>query len=488
MIEKVRAYIEQWHMLPPGCQVFAGVSGGADSVCMLLLLKELSKEFSFHLQVIHVEHGIRGAESRLDAEFVQELCRKLAIPFHMDAVDVPGFARKEHMGLEEAARVLRYRVFTALAGEQEIRVALAHHMEDNAETMLLQMIRGSGIDGLCGIKPVRQQGKICYIRPLLGCSRREIEAYLQEKGQPFREDETNEDLSIPRNRIRRQIIPGLEEINPQAVLHMNRAAEDLGGLRQELEEITDDVEPRVIGQEEQAVLLDVEQLQQLPESVRRRLIYRGTARAAGARKDITRAHLLGIESLLGRQTGSRIHLPYHLTAERSYGKIIISSARKKHQVSESREITGEMLHTLEGQRKVLSLEAGGIRFQLRLIPWNGKIGEIPQKMYTKWMDYDKIKNGFSIRSRRPRDFLVLDKEGHRKKLSDYFITEKIPAQERDHILLLAQESLILWVVGGRMGTSPMVDETTKRVLEITAEKAATPDSKGGTTDGLQQKA
>ena len=489
MIDKVKNYMQQWNMVSPGDKVYAGVSGGADSVCMLLILAQLAEKFPFELQVIHVEHGIRGEESIQDAAFVRSLCEELSISFTQVSVDAPSYGEKHHLGLEEAARMLRYRAFAeCAAGKEHVRVALAHHMEDNAETVLFQMVRGSGIDGLCGIRPCRKgENGIAYIRPLLCCSRQEIEGFLEERGQSFRTDGSNGDTAYSRNHIRLDIFPLLEQLNPRAVAHINRAVEDLGSLRDALDEVTDLAQPRIVKEAGSRVRLEAEELSKQPRAVRMRLIQRACAMAAGTRKDLARTHLEAVEALLHMQTGQRTALPEGLWALRSYGEIILSREDGEHQKSDSLEITEEMLGGLTepAGKEGLTVMVHGKRFHMRIFPWDGKIGEIPQKMYTKWMDYDKIKHGFSIRSRKPGDFFVMDDSGHRKKLSDYFITEKVPAEEREEYLLLTRGPEVLWVVGGRMGKSAMLDHTTKRILEITVKDSDT--IKGGTGDGLQQK-
>ena len=150
MIVQVEKFMRKWNMVPEGGRVLVGVSGGADSVCLCLILYELSTKMNFSLEVIHVEHGIRGEESKNDAVFVEQLCKQRGIVCHIRNVDVPRYAKIHHLGEEEAARILRYQVFADAAGQdRNVRIALAHHMEDNAETMLFQLIRGSGLDGLC---------------------------------------------------------------------------------------------------------------------------------------------------------------------------------------------------------------------------------------------------------------------------------------------------------------------------------------------------
>ena len=169
MIERICEFMDKWHMVSAGDRVLVGVSGGADSICLCLILKELSTQMKFSVEVIHVEHGIRGEASKRDALFVKQFCREQKLTYREFPVDVPAYAKKYHMGDEEAARKLRYDIFVKAAKEKAgTKIALAHHMEDNAETMLFQLARGSGLDGLCGMRPVRAgEDSECYIRPLL---------------------------------------------------------------------------------------------------------------------------------------------------------------------------------------------------------------------------------------------------------------------------------------------------------------------------------
>ena len=175
MIRKVRKQIEEWNMIQKGDCIAAAVSGGADSVCLLLLLKELEQCMGFYLYAVHVEHGIRGKESMQDASFVKQLCETLNIPCETFFVDALAYAKEQKMGLEESARILRYKKFRAYALQKNAKIALAHHMEDNAETVLFQMLRGSSLTGLGGILPMRtEKSGITYIRPLLTAHRCEI--------------------------------------------------------------------------------------------------------------------------------------------------------------------------------------------------------------------------------------------------------------------------------------------------------------------------
>lgn len=473
MITEVKKFMEQWKMVPQGARVLAGVSGGADSVCLCLLLLELSTEMNFTLEVIHVEHGIRGIESCADAAFVEKLCEDKGIVCHTQRVDVPAYAKEYHLGEEEAARVLRYEAFARIAQQSDgvpVRIALAHHMEDNAETMLFQMIRGSGLDGLCGMRPVRKgaAGEI-YIRPFLTVSRAQIEAELAARGQKFCTDSTNADVAYSRNRMRCHVLPELSAINAQAIPHINAAMAQLQQVRDYLEEETCRRKSQVMTREKDAVILSVTQLLDFPKALRMRLIREALKDAAGAAKDLTTAHLEAVERLLDTQSGKWVKLPYQLQARRAYETICITKRMDKTKAFLPVAVS------FAGKKEQKELSAGGWKFTFRVFPYDGNLDKIPRKIYTKWFDYDKIKDGLTIRSRRAGDFFVLDAAGHHKKLEDYFVNEKIPAQERDAYPLLARENEIFWIVGGRMASGAGICADTKLVLEISASK----DTKGG---------
>lgn len=471
MIKKIKSFMEEHHMVMPGERVLLGLSGGADSVCLCLVLVELSKELDFTLEVIHVEHGIRGAESRRDAAFVQALCGRLGLLFHEKDVDVPSYAKENHLGEEEAARILRYEAFTEVS-DADTKIALAHHMEDNAETLLFQMIRGSGLDGMCGMRPVRTGVKGCtFIRPLLCVTRKEIEAFLKERGQDFCLDSTNSQMQYSRNRIRCKVLPELVTVNPQAVVHMNQTAARLTELKDYMEQTLAQEYKRVVQQEEQNGILRIDRTEilKLPEVLQTGIIHKAIGGAAGSKKDITAIHLKAVQQLLKKQTGASVNLPYRLLAKREYGWIVLKRQEPEREKPVCfQEISREELKVLKNTAgKQMRIEVGGQIFLFQILSFDGNFGKIPQKMYTKWFDYDMIKNGIFIRNRKPKDFFLLDENGHHKKLKDYLTGEKIPAKERDKLLLLAKESQILWIIGRRMGYGAEITENTRTILEVT---------------------
>lgn len=470
MVDQIQAYIAKYHMIEQGDTVFVGVSGGADSVCLMTVLLELRERIGFDMEVIHVEHGIRGKASREDARFVDNLCRKHEILFHMREVDVPEYAGKCHLGVEEAARILRYQAFADIAKEavkagKKAKVALAHHLDDNAETILFQMIRGSGLKGMCGMQPVRQdEHGICYIRPMLCVSRAQIEAYLRQKGMEYRTDETNFELDYSRNRIRNVILPQLMQLNTQAVPHIGQTAERLQEVWDFLESEVDRQVERILEKREDIVILKADLLEQNASAVAKELVRRAIFLAAGKQKDITAVHVNDVLALCGMQSGKQIRLPYGIIARKEYDTIRLFKAGKMVRSTWEYEIRESEL--MPGNRLCIPDIPGGGTVTIRVMDFDGNMQEIPKKPYTKWLDYDMIKNGFLLRYRRSGDFFYADHKGHRKKLKEYFVNEKIPQEQRDQMLLVAKESEVFAILGGRSSASCLVTEQTRYILEI----------------------
>ena len=473
MQREVQKRMEELHMIEPGDRVLVGVSGGADSVCLLLLLSMLQQDMSFSLEVIHVEHGIRGEESQEDAAFVEGLCRRYQIPCHMVAVDVPAYCAETGIGTEEAARILRYEVFERLAIEKEAKVALAHHQEDNAETILFQMVRGSSLTGVCGMQSVREsENGVQYIRPLLPMRRADIEAFLQEKSEKWCEDSTNTDIAYSRNFLRAKVLPDLTKVNARAVEHINQTAEHLAEVKCYLDAETERVWKTLV-QNEDRLILNAGALLELPKVLQRQVVHKAIVHVAGRSKDITSVHVENLLDLCKGQSGKAISLPYDIMASKEFDKVymersdrsLIADGEDACEIGVSRELLEECLK----EEKLVSLKIGSSneRITLRVFPRDEETSEIPRKAYTKWLDYDKIKDGFCIRTRRSGDYFISDTLGHRKKLKSYFIDEKIPLSERDKKWLIAQESKVLWLVGGRISEDIKVSPKTNYVFEIT---------------------
>lgn len=456
MQKKVLKFMEQHHMIKEGERILAAVSGGADSMCLLLVLFQLRTAQKFELCVVHVEHGIRGIESERDAQFVESFCKMHKIPCKVYHCKAEKYAKEHKMTVEEGARELRYGYFKEASKEFGAdKIAVAHHQNDCAETMLFHLARGTDIKGLCGILPVR--GKI--IRPLLCVERREIEAYLEEQKQTYCVDETNKELEYSRNRIRHQVLPALTKINQQTVVHMNQMAEKAQELEELLEQLTQEAQERCVC-EKNGNLLVMDRLREEKYLIQKNVLYQAVAKSAGSSKDISNVHICQVLELLDKQVGKKINLPYELEAERTYEGILL------HKIQE--EVIEKMIQNtweiVPGE--TVEIPELGYSIHTRVITGNVQNQEIPQKMYTKWLDYDKIKGSMHLRTRRERDYFIINAQGDRKKLKKYLIEEKIPCKQRENILLLADEEHLIWVIGHRIGEDVKVTEHTERILEI----------------------
>lgn len=472
MTDEVRRWCDKENLIQTGDHIMVGVSGGADSVCLLLVLLELQKCMEFTLEAVHVEHGIRGEESRKDARFAEELCKRLGVACQVYYVDVPEYAAANCIGMEEAARILRYDCYKKAAEQSQrsqIKIALAHHADDNAETVLFQMARGSGIRGMCGIPSKRQlTEQIVIIRPLLGVTRSEIEAYLKEQGQDFCIDSTNLDTEYSRNRIRHGVLPELKKVNAKAVAHIAQSAGMLVELSDYLDGEVTRIAAKCCEKSGKGIRIDHALFEQYPPILQKEVIHQVLGEVAGSRKDIGSIHVEAVISLRELQVGRRISLPYQMMAERIYEGVRIFLMDEKvegESVEETFEINEEQLEEAKMEAGVrIPVRNGELR--LRIFDFDGKMGGIQKKAYTKWLNYDKIKGGLLFRKRAGGDYLTIDSAGHKKKLKEYFIEEKIPREQREHTWLLTEGAHVLWVVGGRISADYKIDINTKRVLEV----------------------
>lgn len=450
-------FTKEHRMIETGDRVIAGVSGGADSVCLLLLLQRMQRVIGFELRVVHVEHGLRGEESLQDAAFVERLCKERGVDFQCFPVDVREAAEAEGLTLEEAARELRYGIFSMAAKNWGgAKIAVAHNRQDDAETLLFHLARGSGLHGLCGIAPVR--GNI--IRPLLHTDREEILAYLKKEGQEYRTDSTNSDVHYSRNRIRNQVLPELQKINPQVCRHIQGTADLVKETLSYLENQVESAEKNCVSPLAEGLQIEKEAFFQYDRVIRNQILRRALYALTGSGKDIEQVHFHMIEELFFKQTGRRITLPCELEAYRSYDGVCLKRRGEREDQTEEFCLSLEELENAGEE---------GIRFgpfMARLMENPVFLEKIPQKTYTKWFDYDKIKDNLLARKRREGDYFLCDEAGHSQKLKRYFVNEKIEAHKRDQIWLLAEGSHILWVAGYRISACYKIKKETKKILEV----------------------
>lgn len=482
---RVKEYIGKYRMLAPGDTVVMGVSGGADSVCMFLLLCELAEEMKLKLTAVHVNHGIRKQADE-DADYVRQLCEEHKVPFVLVREDVKAYADRAHLSEEEAGRKVRYQAFEEVlaqcAGNGENvrgRIAVAHNANDRAETMLFHLFRGTGLTGAGGIRPVR--GRI--IRPVMCLKREEIELYLKEREVPFCIDCTNLEDTYTRNRIRNHILPYAQrEICQGAVAHMCETADMLSETEEYIRRQAQKVYDRcVINEGEGSLELNADLLKQEEGLIRRYVFLMGLEQITAGRKDIMSVHVKNIDSLLYKDGSKQLSLPYGLIVRKEplkeYDRLIMhvreAEAITRNEAAEY--VVPDLLLTPEMEAEV----PGTGRVKLTLIKredipeeseisafFLGKSQNIPQKSCTKWFDYDRITKSLVFRIRQTGDYLTINAELSKKTLKEYMIGEKIPKNERDKIYVLADGSHVLWVPGYRISEYYKITERTEHILQV----------------------
>ena len=513
------------NMIAPGSRILAAVSGGADSMCLLEALSTLRPRAGFELRVLHVHHGLReSAEGDLD--HVSKYCASAGIPFQAVRVDAGSYAKDTGMSVEEAARTLRYEALERAAREWDeeqapgtgssspCRIAVAHHIEDQAETVVFNLLRGSRLTGLRGMQPVN--GRI--IRPMLEVSRTEIEGFLMQRGIVWREDETNEDLRYTRNLIRKEVMPLLLKINAGAREHIARAAEEAAETEEFLKFETDRAlgacyvraaDPqgtaapqqtaapgemgapqgtartgRAPGEGSLVSQVNIPALMLEPALLRRRVVYAVIADAADGKKDLQDAHVQAVMRLMQKKGNGDLDLVGGVHVRKSYDLLYFYGSDRRSAIQECRADRNEERDAVtqsagEAAAPAGTPDAGTLRwptdpgeFTARVFAFEADMDAVPRNLYTKWLDYDKIGTFPEFRNRREGDRITLDENGRSKTIARYMIDAKIPKELRGKIVMPAAGSEILWIPNGRISAAYKVSCMTHTILEIRWEPGA----------------
>lgn len=455
-VRKIDRFIEKEKLLDGGETVVLGVSGGADSTALFYALIALREKYALTLKVVHINHGLRE-EAAEEAKSVQRQCGEQGIPFFLYEYDVSKIAAERGKGTEETGRELRYEAFHEVLGEDGIRgkgkIAVAHNMNDRAETMLFHLFRGTGISGLSSIPPARD----CIIRPLLCVTRDEIEAFLGEKGISFATDRTNFSDEYTRNRIRNNILPLVkEEVSPKAVEHMAETAGQLRELDVFVDKLAENAYSMCITYEgPDEISYDALKFKALDPYLQKVLVKKTIDRLVPHNRDITHLHLESVTELAGGSGTKEVDLPYDLKGFCSYGKLGIKRNSSPGSFSGEYEVEdGSEFSTAAGT------------FKCNIIDRKEDF-EPGRKTYTKYFDYAKIKKYLVLRTRKEGDYITVNSGGSHQKLKDYLINEKVPKTDRDSVPVLADGSHIWWVVGHRISEDVKVTEETTLILKIT---------------------
>ena len=450
MYNKVIETIKKFNMLNNGENVVVGLSGGADSCALTHILARLSEKMDLHITAVHINHGIRGEEAERDERSAEEFCRRLNIEFIAYHCDIPSEAAKRGIGEEEAGRLVRYEKFYETAGKKNgAKTAVAHNMNDKAETLIMNLCRGAGMKGLAGIKPVG--GSI--IRPLIFCTRDEIEKYCDDNNIEYCTDSTNLQNEYTRNKIRNILLPWLSEnINPAAGMNMANASELLREEEEYLESKAQEQYKKLLKDSGDGfVSLNADGLASEHGVIRRRVLRIALRSLRPDMRDFGRKHTESAEDILMGDTGRRISLHGGITVSKGYGMINILYDREKQ---------GAFCYDIEPGKKYFIKETES--YVLLSLNEEKNIKNAVN-ICTKKIDYDKIKDKIQLRTRQTGDFISI-KNG-RKKIKDIFIDDKIPSDKRDsYPLLVCGKSVI--IVGDRLGTDYYVGQDTKNILYI----------------------
>lgn len=451
MYDEVQKAVLQYGLIKAGDRVGTAVSGGVDSMALLHALLRLSREMEFQICCLHFEHGIRGEDSKRDADFVRAAAEKLRIPYLEGSGDAPAHAGKHGMNLEAAARELRYAFFERARKELGLqKIALGHHMDDQAETMLLNLVRGCGLEGLGGMDYFRAPA---YIRPLLGVSRRQIEAYAEQNGISYVTDQSNFCLDYSRNYIRHELMPSLSKLNPQAAAALARSASLLREDHEIIRGVVGTHYDETVEENGRGICVDLKRYAPLSPAVRKRVLRELFARHFDL-TDMGKGHIDRLDEFaLTAGTGKKMDIKCEVFATKSYGQLIIS--KKTYKIRKD----GVFALNLNGRTELW--DGSGFTCEPSERPEVfGVAGD-----FTQYVSRDSLE-GVCVRTRRPGDvFSPLGMAGH-KTLKEAMIDLKIPEALRDELPLLASGQGILWIPGYALGDKLRIGGDTKAVCRL----------------------
>lgn len=454
--EKVLSAIREYNLISENDNIVVGVSGGPDSMALLYVLLEIKSLINFDIHIAHVNHGVRGADAKSDQLFVEKIARELNLPYHTKNVNMIEYGKEKGISSEEAGRELRYGFFREiLVSVGGGKIAVAHNMNDQAETLIMRFLRGTGIDGLKGMDFKTKD----IIRPILGIDRREIEAYIENNNIETVLDKTNLEPIYSRNKVRLELMPYIEEnFNPNIVNTLWRMSRISSMDSRFLEEYSEGRYNNIVkNQNKHSIILDGERLIKEDKSIQQRIIRSSILKINDSLQGITEAQVSSVVNLfLTSDTGKEVHLSNGIVAKTSYGDLIIEKGVIKE--------TGKYFYELKFPGLNI-FEDIGYSFTIEVLP-KEKDFIMDKEKNIKYFDFDMVKGSLAVRNRLVGDKLIPFGMRGTKKLKDYFIDEKVPKELRDKIPLIVDGESILWVVGYRTNDLYKVTKKTKTILSI----------------------
>ncbi len=452
LADEVKDTIIKHSMISRGDNILVGLSGGADSVCLLTTLLNLRDYWGIEISAAYIDHGLRLEEIPSEVHFCEKLCGERNINFTVRTIDPKSYAANEGINKQEAARELRYKALQDIAAETGAnKIALAHNADDQAETLLMHLIRGSGPAGLSGIPPVRSR----IIRPLIETERKEIEEFLSEFNISYMTDSSNQKDDYLRNRIRHFIIPAFKNINRdflQAVLRTTNIIRDEERYFDLL--VTKTLMKLISRKSDSSIELFLGPLEYMDTVLLRRVLRRSLAET----KKLRGLGLDHIEDLIklikSGRSGNRIYLPHSIRAIKGYATLTLTSEKPERLTEYIINEPGEII-----------LKEASLVLRLSISEKNPD-NDLGDGKRFACLDADKLSFPLEIRPRKTGDFFYPLGFGKRKKIQDFFVDKKIPREERDIVPLLINNNAIAWVIGYRVDDRFKVDDNTNRVMRL----------------------
>jgi tRNA(Ile)-lysidine synthase len=459
-------FIRRQGLVSAGDKLVVAVSGGADSVCLLHILRKHRDDLDIELYVAHLNHQLRGAESDADASYVSALAKKLGVPAIIESRDVAAYHNRKLGSLEEAAREVRCAFLADVAGKVGAsKVATGHTCDDHIETILLHLLRGAGTTGLRGLQSrsalpyAEKSGRLELVRPLLEITRQETAGYCRRHRLAPRSDSSNESPSFLRNRIRLELLPVLRSYNPGIDRALLRLADIAGDDISFIEKQASSLWPDVAQTDGEAIYLDVNKMLALPRALQRQVFRKAIKELRGGLKDVEADHIEAMVESLSKPAGKRFHLPDGLTLSKEYDHLILTPTRAS-------------ICPLPSLRSATSINIPGVTdlpgWRIKADIVQGSVGS--DNGLTAGFDLDTVGQKLVVRRRRPGDRFKPLGMTQTKKLQDFMVDAKIPRTWRDRVPLVSSSGQIMWVVGWRIDDRVKVTKKTQRILRLQFER------------------
>lgn len=459
IVDQVRQTIRRFRMFSRGQLVLVAFSGGPDSLALLHVLTTLRDELKLHLYAAHLNHQIRGHEADEDERFCREAARQLGLPIAIQKVDVPQLVRQRRQSVEVVAREVRYAFLQEAARQvNATAIALGHHADDQVETVLLNIFRGSGTEGVAGIPPVRGM----YVRPLLEVTRTEIEQYCKEHDLQPRTDSTNRLPEHKRNLVRISVLPALEQFFPGVRPNLRRLAEivreDVTVLRAQADE---SLRSLALQLADDRVSLDLRRYRLLPASLQRRVTREAIRHLRGDLLGVEMVHVEAVRSLAAaRLTGKRLEVPGGIVALVRYNELIFGRPEAVLPVPVESFIRNL---NVPGLTAIPELET---EITATIVPWDAERKPDVADPQIAYLDYELLPGPLTVRTRALGDrFRPLGAPGA-AKLQDFFVNEKVPWERRNRIPIVVAGEQIVWVAGYRIDDRVKITPATRLALRL----------------------